>query len=108
MPATWLLRSVAIACIPSSIEGWERQLPRSGGLLHLVLVLGVLGVLLADPVVALRFEELDELRGAALDELGAAAASHGGLPLGTDPRSHGTSIPAVQSFGPQKYLLFSN
>jgi hypothetical protein len=38
-------------------------------LLHLVLVLGVLGVLLADPVVALRFEELDELGAAALDEL---------------------------------------
>jgi hypothetical protein len=74
-------------------------------LLHLVLVLGVLGVLLADPVVALRFEELDELGAAALDELEAAAASHGGLPLGADPRSHGISIPAVQSFNQQEFFI---
>src|SRR4051794_30067083 len=106
MPATWLLRSVAIACLPSSIEGWARQPLGKGGLLPLVLVLGVPGVLLADPVVALRLEELDEPGAAALDELEAAAAFHGVLPLGTDPRSHGISIPTEYSFCKQKYHYF--
>jgi hypothetical protein len=40
--------------------------------------------------------------------LEAAAAFHGGPPLGADPRSHSISIPAVQSFNQQEFFILLN
>src|SRR4051812_14838761 len=68
MPSTCVLRSVAIAVSSSCSPGLERQLPGRCMLLQLVLDPRLVGVLGPDPVVALIFEELDELGSAALDD----------------------------------------
>src|SRR3954447_5102714 len=68
MPSTWALRSVAMADLPSSRSRLERQLTGRSVLFHLVFVPGRLGVLGADPVVPLAFEDIDELGTTALDD----------------------------------------
>src|ERR1700722_14032791 len=104
MPATWRFRSVVIADGPSlkAVEsgvfgawqwGWAGA-ASAGGLegralgrgLHLFLVAGGLGVFLADPVVALALEQLDQLGAAILDDPAAEEdVDELGLDVGEDP-----------------------
>src|SRR5215831_7073955 len=79
----WRLSGGAVAASAGGLERRALTLLRG---LHLVLVAGGVGVLPADPVVALALELLDQLGPAVLDDAAAEEdVDELGLDVGEDP-----------------------